>query len=150
MAMAGITGQCGGIKDARLRRSLLAFLNREGTLPYRAHARALDALGGQVNRGDFDLLKAHAEKALGGWRGLVRSGAIRGLCQLSMTEAYQWILQRVEPGAEPEYSRAECVRCLGTAAFWLDNATQAYAKSKSVELLQDSDYSVRMGTCRSH
>jgi hypothetical protein len=145
MALAGITSQCNGVRDGRMRAALLRFLSRTEQLPYRSHARALEALGGQVNKEDFTVLKEHAEKAEGGWRGLVRNGAIRGISQLCSSEAYNWILAHVEYGSEGEYTRPECVRCLGTAAYWLDAATKAYAQSKCVEFLQDADYDVRMG-----
>jgi hypothetical protein len=74
LAQAGILLACRTFKDPRVRESLLSLLARDAaSLLYRVRARAMEVLAYQSNPDDFEVLRCHADAAIGSWQGIFRS-----------------------------------------------------------------------------
>ncbi|KAJ3033276.1 hypothetical protein HDV00_006539 [Rhizophlyctis rosea] len=107
------------VRDEEVRKCLLEVLEREGTLPYRAHAAALENLGLQRNPNDVSYLLAAAKDSTRiGLHAIVRSGALRALGRTRSNEAFHYLLRAVEPGHEPERGRPAAVAALALCAAW--------------------------------
>ncbi|KAI8968861.1 hypothetical protein BDF20DRAFT_891837 [Mycotypha africana] len=144
MAMAPIAEACRH-KDDHLRYALRRMLDKSATLPYRAHAYALIALGCQQNADDLPfLLEVAKDENKVGQHGIIRGGALKALGFHRSKEAFEYLLGRVGYHKEPLRSRPMAIQGLAHAAEWQSDRLRKAAIEELASLTRDPNIQIRM------
>ncbi|KAL0080326.1 peptidase family M1-domain-containing protein [Phycomyces blakesleeanus] len=143
LALSSILNAC-QFKDVRVRESVLRFLSRDYTLPYRAHASALLVLAIQHNPEDISLLLDVAQDQTKiGQYSLVRGGALEALGYHRSLQGFEYLINHVEYGTEPTRARPLAIEGLAYSAQWQEERHKKRAEEVIVSLLRDPDPNVR-------
>ncbi len=127
--LSTLAERCGEYRDPRIAKALIALIGR--TEEYFPQSFALASLGRQRGVAHLDTLTAAAER--NDYRGIVRSGGLRGLGQTRSEEAYGILLSRVGYGRERSDSAPTAVVALASCAAHQEKRL----KDRAVELLCD-------------
>ncbi|KAG0168668.1 hypothetical protein DFQ28_000363 [Apophysomyces sp. BC1034] len=152
LALASILTSC-RIRDTNVRAAILRFLQRPGTLPYRAHAAALVALAVQRQAKDLQyLLEVAQDERKIGQHAIVRGGALKALGYHRSEEAFNYLIKRVGYKIEPVQARPHALSGLRYSCEWQEERLKKRASevfnilvnvSMTAELVNDPNPSVR-------
>jgi aminopeptidase N len=142
--LATLAQHAGGYRDPRMAAALLSLLERRGE--YFVRSYAYDALGKQ--RGDEHVKRLQAGAETEDYRGLVRSGALRGLGATRTETASGILFTRIGYGREREDSAGAAIESLAACADHLERRIRDRAIETITDQLRDPRDRVRGAAVR--